>query len=271
MKTSNDYLNHSQFVKLQSKDSFEDFRYSGKITSECLSMLKGFVLSGTNKSLKQLDIIAEEYFLDNKTVPVFKGYFGFPSSVCMSINKELVHGIPKDYYLQDGDMISFDTGCNYNGSITDSAITCIFGNPKSIEHINIINATYDCLKEAIRSININNRIGVIGNTIFHTARKKGFKIIEKYTGHGISNNCVHSDPPILNKSEINDGVRVKNGMVIAIEPLLISNLSSTKTYVKDDGWTVISESPISCHFEHSILISENNVEVLTERKNEDCI
>lgn len=225
-------------------------------------MLSNLIVAGYNGTPQQLDAMAEEYFLDHGTTPVFKGYHGFPASVCISLNNELVHGIPKDKPIEFGDIISLDTGCSYKGAITDSAITC--GDSE------IIQATYDCLLSGIREIKVGARVGAIGESIFHSARKKGYKVIEDYTGHGISLNNVHSDPAILNKDEQNKGVRMQSGMVIAIEPLLISNKLSTKTQKSSDGWTIIAEG-LCAHHEHSILITDAGYEVLTRREDEDLV
>lgn len=255
------------FVKLQSKEDFDNYRYAGRITAECLSMLREAVVNKTTKSLLELDEIAEEFFRSKNTLPVFKGYKGFSGVCCMSVNNQLVHTPPRDYKLQDGDIISFDTGCNFKGTISDSALTCIYGHP-SKENTDLVQATQECLYAGIKSISKNGRVGAIGEAIFYTAKKKGYKVIERYTGHGISLNEVHSQPTILNRSESDQGVRFQSGMVIAIEPLLVPNNCSTDTYTGNDGWTVWSSGP-SAHWEHSVLISEDNIEIITHRKDEE--
>lgn len=266
MKAANS-LNHSiNFCKLHSEDKFDDLRYAGKILGQALLNLEKLVKSKTTASLKELDSITEEFFEKKSCKPVFKGYHGFPSTVCISVNKTLVHGIPTDYKLQDGDLVSFDTGCSYNGAITDSAITCIYGTPKNQEQINLIYSTKLCLYNAIRSIKSGSKLGIIGHTIYNTARQNGFKVIEQYSGHGISDQ-VHSDPIISNRSEIDVGIRLQPGMVIAIEPLLIPNTSSTKTTINENGWDVECENDCA-HTEHSLLITKEGLEILTLRENE---
>jgi methionyl aminopeptidase len=268
MKRLNNQVQHMMFVKCQPEEDWDNYRFSGRITAACLTMLESLVASKTSLSLLELDGLAETFFRDNGVDPVFKGYHGFPASVCMSVNEQLVHGIPTDRKLQEGDIITFDTGCNYKGTITDSALTCIFGKPKSNEDVDLVQSTKDCLNEAIKSVRVGLNVGSIGNTIYHTARKKGYRVIERYTGHGISRDAVHSDPPVLNKAEIEDGIRIQHGMVLAIEPLLIPAENTTVTVVDEDNWTVIS-SGISSHEEHSILIKNNGIEVLTKRQNEN--
>jgi methionyl aminopeptidase len=248
MKRLNNQVQHMMFVKCQPEEDWDNYRFSGRITAACLTMLESLVASKTSLSLLELDGLAETFFRDNGVDPVFKGYHGFPASVCMSVNEQLVHGIPTDRKLQEGDIITFDTGCNYKGTITDSALTCIFGKPKSNEDVDLVQSTKDCLNEAIKSV----RVG----------------LNERYTGHGISRDAVHSDPPVLNKAEIEDGIRIQHGMVLAIEPLLIPAENTTVTVVDEDNWTVIS-SGISSHEEHTILIKNNGIEVLTKRQNEN--
>jgi methionyl aminopeptidase len=270
MKWPNNHSTSLGFVKIQDESDFDNYRYSGKITSECLSMLGRMVANKTTKSLVELDAAAEEFFLSKNTIPVFKGYHGFPASVCISVNHQLVHGIPSDYVLQEGDIVTFDTGCNYRRSITDSALTCIFGEPKNTASKELVDATQESLYSGIKAISINGRVGAVGNAIFRYAKGKGYKVIETYTGHGISLDQVHSDPIVLNKSEPNTGPRFRPGMVIAIEPLLVFGNSSANTRTADDKWTVLSDG-LSAHFEHSILILNDSVEILTWRDDEHKI
>lgn len=264
MKWPNSFYTPQNFIKIQT--NLDHFRYAGKITAKCLSMLEQAVLQKTTKSLLELDALAEEFFLDNKTHPVFKNYHGFPNTVCISVNKQLVHGIPTDYRLQDGDVVTFDTGCNFKGAIADSALTCIFGQPKDRQHVELVSATKEALYAGIRKVLTKNRVGAIGNAIFHSARKNGFKVIETYSGHGISLDHVHSDPLIPNKSDENFGIRLKPGMVIAIEPLLVLG-NSTKTTVDDDRWTVWAND-ICSHFEHSVIVNDSGPEIITLREKE---
>lgn len=266
MKLPIDPIKNIGFVKLQDNSKFDDFRYAGKITAECLSLLEQLVKDKTTNSLLELDKIAEDYFISKNTKPVFKGYCGFPATVCCSVNKQLVHSIPTEYKLQDGDIISFDTGCQYKDGLSDSAITCIFGEPKEKQHLELVNATKKCLYNAIKVIKPGRRIGVIGDAIYNTARKNGYKVIENYSGHGISDQ-IHSEPILLNKAEIDSGVRIKPNMVLAIEPLLIIG-NSTKTRVADNNWDVICDN-ITAHYEHSILIHDDKTEILTLRDGED--
>ncbi len=271
MKWPNNSSTSLSFVKIQDKEVHDNFRYAGKITADCLSMLEQAVVEKTTKNLVELDALAEEFFISNNTIPVFKGYHGFPATVCISVNHQLVHGIPTDYKLQDGDVVTFDTGCNYRRAIADSALTCIYGGSKNGLGIGsdtaLVFATQQALYAGIKAISIPGRVGAVGNAIYRSARRKGYNVIEAYTGHGISLDQVHSDPTVYNKSESDSGPRFKSGMVIAIEPLLVNSTSSTNTEVAADKWTVLSDG-LSAHFEHSVLVLDDKVEILTHRKNE---
>jgi methionyl aminopeptidase len=257
----------TNFIQLQSDKDFDHFRYVGKVVAEALSNLEQLVSDKTIKTLKELDKITEEYFVQMKCQPVFKGYKGFPATLCASVNYQLVHGIPTDYALQEGDLISFDTGCSYQGAIADSALTCIYGKPKEEWHKKLIEATQQALYAAIKEVKVGERLGNLGNAIFHSARKDGFKVIENFGGHGIAKNKVHGEPFICNKDEKNQGIRMQVGNVFAIEPLLVPKSCSTKTKIADDGWTILTEE-MSAHHEHSMLLTDRGVEVLTKRTNE---
>lgn len=245
-------------------------RFAGEVVAKSLDLLENFVKEKTKLSLVEMDKIIEDFILKNNCTPTFKNYKGFPNSCCMSVNKELVHSIPTDRVLQDGDLISFDLGATYNGAVADAAITLIYGNCKDNLHNKLIETTKLCLYNAIKSIKIEKRIGNIGYNIFHTARKNGFKVIENYGGHGISissnNEAIpHGAPFISNKSEIDDGIRIQANMSLAIEPLLVIG-NSTETKIMNDGWTVCTNN-ISAHFEDTLFIHNDHVEIITYREN----
>lgn len=262
---------NSIFLTLATEQDYDLFRYAGKITAKALEMLEELVIcQHTTKTLKQLDNLVEDFFRSHNCIPVFKHYRGFPATCCISVNKELVHGIPTDYQLREGDVVSFDTGCNYQGAITDSALTCIYGQPKETWHTKLISTTKNSLYQGIKSIKLNKQIGVIGQAINQCSKQHGFKVIETLGGHGIQKNKVHADPFICNKAEPDQGIRFQPGMVIAIEPLLVPNFGSTKTILGVDSWTISTEN-ISSHYEHSLLITQNNIEILTQRSNENIL
>lgn len=257
------------FFKLKNNNWLENQRIAGKCAATCLKFLEQQVLMGTSLTTLELSKKAEEIIFDFGCTPTFKGYKGFPEAVCISVNKELVHGIPKNYTLQDGDVVSFDLGATYKGAIADSAITCIYGNPKSSEYIRLIKACNDALIKGIEAIQVDKKIGVIGNAIYKYLNQFGYGVVTNYGGHGIDMTddgvgIPHAGPFISNKSSINDGIRIQPGLVIAIEPMAV--IGSTYTRTLDDGWTV-STNDIGSHWEHSVFVHEDHIEIITDRNN----
>jgi methionyl aminopeptidase len=252
------------FVDLKNQDWLEKQRKAGKIAAQTLQLLQKLVSDKTEKSLIELNNIAEEYIIQAGGSLTFKGYKGFPAGVCISVNKELVHGIPKDYKLQDGDVVSFDLGVTVEGAIADSAITCIYGPPKSEKHVTLLKACEESLMAGIKAIQIGKNLGVIGNAISKCAKNYGFGVINQYGGHGLSWNTAHAPPFVENKSDPNVGIRIQPGLAIAIEPMFV--IGSTDTRVLGDGWTVVTND-IGAHWEHSVFVHENHVEIITDRNN----
>lgn len=265
MKTSTDsHLVDLYF--LQGNDWLEKQRVAGKVAAKALFTLEKLVKDRTKLSTLELSKIAENIILEGGCTPTFKGYKGFPEACCISVNHELVHGIPKDYYLQSGDVVSFDLGATFEGAIADSAVTCIWGDSKSEDHVKLIDSTHLSLMEAIKKIKVDQRLGIIGETISKIGKSNNFSVVSAYGGHGLNWNTPHASPFISNKGNSSEGFRFQKGMTFAIEPLfVIGNDNSTKT--ESDGWTV-STNNISCHFEHSVYIHEDNVEIITQRSDE---
>ena len=255
-------LFNNGFFKLKDQAWLERQRVAGKVAAKTLLLLESFVKNYTQLSLLEMNKLAEEFINDNGCIPTFKNYKGFPSGVCISVNKQLVHGIPSDYHLEDGDVVSFDLGATYEGAIADTAITCIYGTPKKPEHTKIIAATEESLLKSIAAISVGKKIGVIGHTIYRSAKGNGFNVITNYGGHGLEYDVPHAPPFVENKSDPNAGFRIQPGLAIAIEPMLVPN--STSTEVSADGWTVCTKE-IGAHFEHSIFVHEEGVEIITDR------
>ena len=262
MNAPRELFSDSSLVRLKDKNWLEKQRVAGRIAAETLLLLEGFVKDKTIHSLLVLNEVAENYITKNGGIPTFKGYKGFPAGVCMSVNKELVHGIPKNYVLQDGDLISFDLGVTVDGAIADTAISCIFGEPKSERHVTLMRATEESLMKGIEAIQVGKRLGVIGQAISKHAKPYGFGLITNYGGHGLDWNIPHAPPFVENKSDENRGVRIQPGLAIAIEPMLV--LGSTVTTTLNDGWTVVTPD-WGAHFEHSIYVHEDHVEIITDR------
>jgi len=267
LSTFNTLLKHSSIVKLKNNIWLSKQRIAGKVAANALILLENEVKNKTAKSMLELNDLAEQFIISNNCTPTFKNYKGFPCGVCISVNKQLVHGIPTDYKLKDGDVVSFDLGATYEGAIADTALTCIFGEPKSQEHVRLIKVTESALMNAINSIKIGNRLGSIGNAVYKTIKKEGFNAITNYGGHGIctdneGNGIPHASPFVPNKGLPNEGLRLCAGMSLAIEPMAI--IGDAHTYVDKDGWTVCAQN-INSHSEHSIFIHEDSVEIITNR------
>jgi methionyl aminopeptidase len=259
-----EFGSQNAFVKLKDSSWLERLRVAGKCVSSTMIKLEVLVKEKTNLSLVELSDFAESEIRKQDCEPTFKGYKGFPAAVCISVNKQLVHGVPTDYKLQDGDLVSFDFGATYKGAIADSATTCIFGEAKHKEHIALIKATKESLAEGIKAVAVGNRIGAIGHAVYNCARERGFRVIENYGGHGIDENTPHAQPFVSNKSEPNKGVRMQPGLTIAIEPMLIPYRTQPRTKTGSDGWTVYTED-IGAHEEHTIFVHEDGIEIITER------
>ena len=262
MNAPKELFAENSLVRLKDKDWLEKQRVAGRIAAETLLLLEGFVKNRTFHSMIALNEVAEHYITKNGGIPTFKGYKGFPAGVCISVNKELVHGIPKDNVLDDGDIVSFDLGVTYQGAIADTAITCIFGQPLSDRHVTLVKATEESLMKGIEAIQVGKRLGVIGQAIYKHAKSYGFGIINNYGGHGLDWNIPHAAPFVENKSDESRGIRIQPGLAIAIEPMLV--LGSTATTTLNDGWTVVTPD-LGAHFEHSVFVHEDHVEIITDR------
>lgn len=263
LNTNRNPLDSSGFFKLKGLDWLEKQRMAGRIAGKTLLLLQKEIADKTTKSLLELNQLAEDYIAQSGGTCTFKGYKGFPAGVCISVNKELVHGIPKDYHLQDGDIISFDLGVTVEGAIADTAVTCIYGQPKSPRHVELINATGESLMRGIKAIEIGKHLGVIGHAVNRCAKNYGFGVINNYGGHGLDWDVPHAAPFVANKANVDEGIRIQSGLAIAIEPMLV--MGTTSTRVLDDGWTVVTDD-IGAHFEHSIYVHpDGNVEIITDR------
>lgn len=253
---------NSSLIILKNDEWLAKQRIAGKVVAGVLAMLCNLVKEKTNLSLLEMDKMAEEFIRKNGCTPTFLGYRGFPASVCCSVGKSLVHGIPTDYKLQEHDIVSFDTGANFEEVPADSATTVVCGEYKSERHYDLVKTTKECLELAISSISAGQKLGVIGHTIYKHATSKGYSVITKYAGHGINSNQVHAPPFVANKASMDEGPMITEGLSIAIEPLLVIGYS-TNTQTMQDGWTVVCDN-ICSHEEHSVYIHKDRVEIITE-------
>lgn len=246
-------------IPLKSEKDLEMLKKSGKILADILEKLKKFVRAGVKTS--EINLFAEDLICSEKAIPAFKDYKGFPAAVCTSINEEIVHGIPGERRLKQGDIISLDLGINYGGYFTDSAITLAIGEiePKLKR---LIEVTYNALYEGINQAQIDSNLSDISYSIQSYVEKNGFSVVRQFVGHGIGYK-LHEEPEIPNFGLPHQGPKLKSGMVFAIEPMV--NMGTWEVEILDNGWTAITKDKLpSAHFEHTIAITENGPEILTK-------
>ncbi len=250
-------------IIIKSKKEIDLIRESSKIVAETLQLVKRFAKEGT--TTLELDKIAEEYILSNDGIPAFKGYkqvgtIDFPGTICASINEEVVHGIPSNRKLENGDIISIDVGVLKNGFYGDAALTVAVGDI-SEEKKRLMEATEKSLYIGIEQAKKGNRIGDISAAIQEYIENQGFSIVRDLCGHGVGKN-LHEDPQIPNFGIAGRGAKIKNGMAIAIEPMI--NIGTYKINVASDGWTIYTaDRKPSAHFEHTIAIINDKPEILS--------
>jgi methionyl aminopeptidase len=210
---------------------------------------------------KKLDQIAEEYIRDHNGVPSFKNYGGtFPASLCISVNEVVVHGIPGEYELKDGDIVSIDCGVKYKGFHSDSAYTYPLEGAKP-EVVELLARTYESLFLGIEQARSGNRIGDVGFAIQNHVEQFGYGVVRELVGHGVGKN-LHEDPEVPNYGKRGKGVKIVPGMVFAIEPMI--NMGTRNVVQEKDGWTIrTKDRKPSAHFEHMVAIHEDRTEVLT--------
>jgi methionyl aminopeptidase len=234
---------------------------ANQIVSGVLAMLKREIIPGI--STFALDKLAEDYCRDHGAVPAFKGYRGFPASLCASINEEVVHGIPsKKRILREGDIVSLDFGTFYKGFYGDSAITVGVGDIPS-EISQLLKVTKMALQKGIEQVQIGNRISDISRAVQNYTEQHGFSVVRQFVGHGIGTS-LHEAPEVPNYVQRQASPRLLEGMVIAIEPMV--NMGTAKVKILKDQWTVITaDRKPSAHFEHSVAVSVDGPVILSER------
>jgi len=261
MRSQKNAFDKSNLIHLKDKKWLARQKHAGKCVASVLNNCASAIASEKKLSLKDLEQIALKQMDVYKCTPTFKGYNGFPSAVCASVNEQVVHGIVTDYVMQPGDLVSIDLGATYEEAIADAARTWIYGEPKSRIDQALVETTKLALDEAIRSIKIGNRLGCVGNAISKVAKNSGFGLITKYGGHGLEYSDPHCDPFVENKSNSWEGIRIEPGLAIAIEPMLV--IGEPQTKVLDDGWTVVTPKR-SAHFEDSVTIMKDGIHIITE-------
>ncbi|HVI39875.1 MAG TPA: type I methionyl aminopeptidase [Anaerovoracaceae bacterium] len=258
-------FSETQIIKLKDKNWFDRQKIAGQCVATCLKTSKEIIESHKPAiSLKYIEAVCLEIIKSMNCSPTFLGYKGFPGAICASVNTQLVHGIPTDYVLQDGDVVKIDLGATYQGAIGDAAITAIYGAPKHPEHPKLIQACKLALDNAIKMVAVGKRLGVIGSAIHYINRSTRYGLITNYGGHGIDEDTPHAQPFVANKAQSLSGVRLQPGMTLAIEPMMV--IGEAKTRTESDGWTVVTPG-IGAHFEHTIFIAEDKVHVMTDYEN----
>ena len=247
-------------ISIKSPEEIELLRIAGSITGDTHNYLKEFIKPGITTG--ELDKLAYDYIISRGCTPSFKGYDGFPGTICVSVNDEVVHGIPGDRVLEEGDIVSLDIGACYKGYHGDSAWTYPVG--KISERCeNLLEWTRESLFEGLSVIKDGARVGDIGCAVSKCAKRHNLGVVRELVGHGVGSD-VHEEPDVPNYGFAGTGPVLKEGMVIAVEPML--NLGTPKIYILDDDWTIITaDGKPSAHFEHTVLVTKDGYEILTKR------
>ncbi len=243
----------------KSKKELEKMRAAGRLVGQVREHLRSMVKPGITTI--EIDRVAEKMIRDAGALPTFKGYNGFPYSICASVNEQIVHGFPSNYALKEGDIFSIDCGVTLEGFVGDTATTVPVGEVDE-DKLKLIRVTEECLERAIQKCRAGNHLGDIGWAVQEHAEANGYTVVRDYVGHGIGRR-MHEDPQIPNYGRPGLGPKIKAGYVFAIEPMVNQGTHFTK--VLADGWTVVTvDGKLSAHAEHTIAITEDGPEVLTQ-------
>lgn len=245
-------------ITIKTREQIEKMRKAGKLTAEAIEAVHKAIHPGV--TTKELDAIAEDYIRSRGGAPSFKGYGGFPGSICASVNEEVVHGIPSDRKLQEGDIIGIDCGVLLDGWQGDSAATFAVGKI-SADAQNLIDITRQSFYEGLKMCHPGMRLGDIGHAVQSYAESHGCGVVRDLCGHGIGRE-MHEDPEVPNFGKPGHGLRLVKGLVIAVEPMI--NLGTWRVRTLNDGWTcVTADGSLSGHYEHTIAITDGEPELLT--------
>lgn len=245
-------------IKIKNSEQIQKMRIAGGIVAKTHELLKSYIKPGV--STKELDKIAEEYILSQGAVPSFKNYNGFPASICVSVNEEVIHGIPGIRKLRDGDIVGIDIGAYINGFHGDAARTHGVGNI-SPENQKLIDVTQQSFFEGIRFAKENCHLNEISSAIQEYVEKNGFSVVREYVGHGVGKD-LHEGPEIPNYRRPSRGPRLCRGMTLAIEPMV--NTGTYEIQVLNDNWTIVTkDKKCSAHYENTVLITDGEPELLT--------
>lgn len=242
----------------KSRKEIEKMQAAGQLVGQVLQELRKIVAPGM--TTLEVDAAGDKMIRDAGAYPTFKGYHGFPFSICASVNEQVVHGFPSRYELKEGDIFSIDVGVTLDGFVGDTAATIPVGHV-SDDCLKLIRVTEECLDLAIEQCRVGNHVGDIGAVVQRHAEAHGYSVVRDYVGHGIGRR-MHEDPQIPNYGKPGKGPKIKKGYVFAVEPMI--NMGSHYTKVLQDGWTVVTiDGRPSAHAEHTIAITEEGPEVLT--------
>ena len=258
---SNSPSTYSGGITIKSPQEMESMRRAGAVVAAAISALKEAIRPGMKT--RDLDAVANREILRHGAKPAFKGYRGFPGTICASINDEIVHGIPGDCVINEGDLVKMDVGAVIDGFIGDAAVTVGVGKIGD-EARNLIEVTRLCLDEGIKASIDGARVGDIGAAIQSFAEARGYSVVREYVGHGVGR-FLHEEPQVPNYGPPGRGPLLRRGMTIAIEPMV--NVGGWSTKLREDQWTVVTaDGSLSAHFEHTIAITDGEPEVLTRQR-----
>jgi methionyl aminopeptidase len=245
-------------VHIKTDEEVELLRESSLLVGKTLAAVADRIKPGV--TTLELDAVAEEFIRDHGGEPGFKGYGGFPNSLCTSVNEAVVHGIPNDKPLIDGDIVSVDCGVLKNEFYGDSAYTFAVGEIAP-EIQQLLEVTKECLQKAIEQAIVGKRIGDIGFACQHHAEQSGYGVVREFVGHGLGRS-LHEAPEVPNYGRRGNGPRLMDGMVLAIEPMI--NLGRKEVFHEEDGWTIVTaDRKVSAHFEHDIVVRKDQADVLS--------
>lgn len=251
-------------IIIKSDDEITIIRQAGRIVAAVQEILVAEVRPGL--TMRKLDTIVRDEFQRRKATPTFLGYLGYPARVCVSVNDEVVHGIPGDRVLQEGDIVSIDLGATHQGFVADSALTVGVGQIGP-EAQRLIDVTYQSLWAGIRAARAGAHLGEVSHAIQSCAEPRGYSVVREYVGHGVGRE-MHEEPQVPNFGPPDRGPILRKGMVLALEPMV--NAGDWRTKKHDDQWTVSTlDGSLSAHFEHTIAITDGEPEVLTLRTGEE--
>ena len=247
-------------ITIKSAREIEIMRRSGKITSSVLAMLLRAAKAGM--TLREIDRLADKGIREQGGVPTFKGYHGYPASICASLNEVVVHGIPGDQVLREGDLLSIDIGTTFEGYVSDTAATIGIGTV-SAEAERLMRVTQECLMIGIAQIQTGNRLSDFGHAVQLHAERNGFGVVRALVGHGIGSQ-MHEEPQVPNWGAPGRGIALKPGLCLAVEPMITEGTFEVETLA--DGWTVVTaDGKLAAHFEHTVALTDDGPRILTLR------